>query len=203
MNNSHNEDKLNPPPYRYKVSNLTKIIFIIIFLLGVIGYFYMIIDRRISQRKFMLENQIAAIRLAPIPVPELIFAEPMSGNLININNYAGQWILLNIWATWCPTCQEEMPSLELLHKQLDNKIKIIAISVDESKEALVSFVNTHKPKFTILHDNQQISPKIFNISKYPETFLISPAGILSAQLSGPRDWSSPAMIKYLLDLISK
>jgi len=201
--NNINEEKLNPAPYKYQVSYITKLIFIACFIGGVGAYFYLIIDRRISQRKFMFENQMAAIRLAPVVVPSITVTDLASGLDSNLKDHVAQWTLLNIWATWCPPCQEEMPSLELLHQHLGQKIKIIALSVDEDKQALHKFIKNHQLSFTLFHDQNLASAGLFNINKYPETFLISPDGVLTVQLSGPRNWASAAMTNYLLSVIKQ
>lgn len=197
------ENTLNPVPYKYKVSNLVKIIFVLFFMIGIFLYFYMIIDRRISQRRFMLENQMAAVRLAPMAVPSFIMSDPVTNNKINLSDFQGQWILLNMWATWCPPCQEEMPSLELLHNKLGDRVKIIALSVDDNAQAIKDFIKIHKPSFIIMHDFEHKSANVFGVSKYPETFLISPAGILIAQLSGPRDWASDSMLTWVLSMLKE
>ena len=69
--NNNNDEKLNPPPHKYQVSRLTKTLFICFFIIGIGAYFYMIIDRRIAQRQFMLENHMGAVRLAPVVVPSI------------------------------------------------------------------------------------------------------------------------------------
>ena len=109
--------------------------------------------------------------------------------------------MLNIWATWCVSCQEEMPSLKLLHEQLGSKIQIIALSVDDNKDEFITYIKNNNINFKVFHDTKQTSAGLLGISKYPETFLISPAGVLTVQLSGPRNWASPAMIKYLTNII--
>lgn len=201
MDKHIDEHELNPAPHKYKVSSVTKVIFLLMFIMGVGAYFYSVISRRVAQSKFMLENQMAAVRLAPTRVPELMLSDPLNEEVTSLSKHLGQWTLLNIWATWCPPCQEEMPSLELLHKKMGHQIKIIALSVDDNIEALKEFMRSHKPSFDIFHDREQISPRLLGISKYPETFLISPEGVLTRQLSGPRDWASAAALNYLVSII--
>jgi thiol-disulfide isomerase/thioredoxin len=201
MHKNTSENTLNPPPYKYKVSFLTKIIFLILFILSIIFYFYINIDRRVSQRKFILENQIAARRLSPVLMPHLIINDRKTRTDSDLYDYRGQWLLLNIWATWCPSCQEEMPSLELLHQKIGDRIKIIALSIDDNIEALDEFIKINNPSFKVFHDSEHKSSSLLGISKYPETFMISPDGLLKLQLSGARDWASPLIINYILNTI--
>jgi thiol-disulfide isomerase/thioredoxin len=203
MNNtSINEEALNPAPHKYQVSQFTKIIFLAFFIIGLGSYFYLIIDRRISQRRFMFENQMGATRIAPMLTPSINITDAISGLDSNLRDHRGSWVLLNIWATWCSTCQEEMPSIELLHQELGEKIKIIALSIDDNREELDKYIKNHDLNFKIFHDKEQQIPRLFGINKYPETFLISPDGMLTFQFSGPRNWASATMTKYLSSIIN-
>jgi thiol-disulfide isomerase/thioredoxin len=193
-----NESECNPAPIKYFVSRKTKIIFAFGCLIGLLVYFYLIIDRRNSQKNFILENHVAAIRITPATLPDFKIFDVKNNNFVSLKNNNNQWTLLNIWATWCASCQQEMPSLELLHQQLGTKIKIIALSVDDTSDVVAEYIKTHGPSFTIYHDKDQKSASLLGIRKYPETFLINPDGVITTQLSGPRDWAAPSMIKYLM-----
>lgn len=168
------EHILNPPPKKYRVVPAVKLIFALFFLLGLSFYFYMIVERRLSQSQYLLENQMAAVKLVPSSVPPVLMSDPISKKEINISEFRGQWLLLNLWATWCPPCQAEMPSLEALEKNLGHKLKIIALSLDDKTEPVIDFITTNKPSFSVFLDSEKVVPKLFGVDKYPETFLISP-----------------------------
>jgi len=193
------EQRLNPPPHQYKVSFFIKCLFLVIFALGLFGYSYMIIERRISQTRSLNHNQMAAVKLVPVPTPKLTAYDVNADQKIDLASLLHGWTLLNIWATWCPPCKEEMPSLELLQQTLSGKLNIIAVSVDDSLDAVKDFIALNHPKFKILWDEEKTFSLKFGIKKYPETFLIAPDGQITTQFSGPRDWASKAAIDYLLD----
>lgn len=114
------------------------------------------------------------------------------GKLYRLSDFRGNLILLNFWATWCPPCLEEMPSMEGLNQRFKAKsFMIIAASVDESIQTLDTFFSKigRKPSFLVLMDNyRDISLKIFGTEKFPESFLISPEGRLLERYVGARDW---------------
>jgi len=195
------EEQLNPPPKKYSVSPRMKTIFLLGFLLGVSFYFYMIIERRILQNKYHMENQMAGVKLAPIVLPDLRVVDPKTQTLTELKPTDGRWLLINLWATWCPPCKEEMPSLELLHQKYGDKLDIVALSVDDNLAAVNEFISAHKPNFKVLWDKEQKAPDLFGVSKYPETFLISPQGVLSVQFSGQRDWAGASAVNYFAHLL--
>jgi len=197
---SDNEAELNPAPKKYRVSLRIKSFFILLFLLGIIFYIQMIVDRRVTQRKFLTQNQMEAIRLEPFLVQGPTVYSPLDDSRMELEQEFKGWTLLNIWASWCPPCKAEMPSLEFLQQRLKGKLKIIALSVDDQVDVVKEFIDTFKPSFRVLWDQQGGIPKKFGITKYPETFLISPDGRLTTQFSGPRDWASPMVIDYFSNL---
>jgi thiol-disulfide isomerase/thioredoxin len=201
-NFSHeDEEKLNPRPLPYKVSFFTKCVFLVIFGIGLSAYIYLLVERRILQSKFLLDNQMAAVKLTPSLLPPINVYDLKTNSDIILSSINDKWTLLNLWATWCPSCREEMPSLEFLQQKLKEKLNIVALSVDEDLDSVKDFINMNKPKFSVLWDKNHISSAHFGVEKYPETFLISPDGLLMFQISGPRDWSSPVAIDYLSKII--
>jgi len=191
------EEELNPKPYKYRVSQTTKAIFFIMFLLGFGGYFYMIFERRNLQNTYILENHMAAVSWTKTALPLFTVLEPESLKEVSLQSYLGQWTLLNLWATWCSSCREEMPSLELLQQRLEGDLRVVALSLDDNNEAVLDFIKTNKPSFSVLIDGEKHSQKLLGVDKYPETFLISPDGMITLQFSGPRRWASLETIDYL------
>lgn len=197
----HEEQELNKAPYKYRVSHKTKGLFFVLFILGLAAYFYMVYERRALQKSLVLENHMAAVTWNKTPLEAFMVTEPLSNKKSLLSSHLGQWTLLNLWATWCPSCREEMPSLELLHQKLGFKLKVLALSLDDNNQAVIDFININKPSFPVLIDQEKISQKLLGIDKYPETFLISPEGMIVLQFSGPRQWASNEAINYLEERI--
>jgi thiol-disulfide isomerase/thioredoxin len=111
-------------------------------------------------------------------------------------------VFLNFWATWCPPCREEMPSMEVLARKLEGRqFVMLAVSVDESWDLVRQFF----PKGTsmsVVLDKDRTAPKLYGTEKFPETFLIDRSGRLRYQIINQRDWASPqaqACIESLLE----
>ena len=116
-------------------------------------------------------------------------------------------ILVNFWATWCPPCLEELPSIEMLSKQLNDKStgtpwprpQLITISVDDRLEDIAKLESTldFKPSFTVLHDKEGELARSMGTTKFPETYLISPQGKILYKWLGPQDWLSADALKQI------
>ena len=136
------------------------------------------------------------------PVPE--FALPdLEGREHALADFRGQVVVLNFWATWCPPCVEEMPSLEKLHRALADKgLAVLALSVDERFSDIVAFRDKYDLTFTLLHDNGHKVSRQYQTFKYPETYIIDRAGRLKSKVIGPRDWAAPSVIRDLVTVLN-
>jgi thiol-disulfide isomerase/thioredoxin len=124
-----------------------------------------------------------------------------------LDDYKGQVLLINLWATWCGPCRVEMPSIESLHRDYGAKgLRIIAISVDDpgTDAEIRSFVKEYGITFEVLHDTGGQEGKVsrdYQTSGYPETLIIGRDGIIRKKLLGAHNWNSPenrALIDRLL-----
>jgi cytochrome c biogenesis protein CcmG, thiol:disulfide interchange protein DsbE len=144
--------------------------------------------------------QGACFALRPNPLSETLrglapdFELPdLFGQKVSLRNQRGRPLLISFFATWCPPCVEEMPSLELLARRLGDKAKVIVVSVDEDMEALKKFFQKGTATL-LLHDKSQKVPKSFGTLKYPESFLLDPSGTIRYAFINQRDWSVPEAV---------
>jgi len=116
----------------------------------------------------------------------------------------GKVVLLNFWATWCPPCRKEMPSMVTLHQKLkDHGLKVVAVSVDQSLDDLTGFVREYGIPFEVLHDaNTNVSHR-YGVFRYPETFLIDRAGKVRYHLIGAVDWTDPKVMNVIQSMLIK
>ena len=136
------------------------------------------------------------------PFPEVVLPD-LEGGSFRLAERRGSVVVLNFWASWCPPCVEEMPSLEKLHQTLGGKgLQVVAVSVDERPEDIELFREEHGLSFTILHDRQAELSHSLQTFKYPETYVVDREGKLAAKIIGPRDWISPRHIQNFLSLLS-
>jgi len=119
-------------------------------------------------------------------------------------DYRGQVLMINVWATWCLPCRVEMPSIEALHKAYGPKgLKIVAVSIDDpgTEPAIRAFAKQYGLTFEILHDAKGKITDAYDISGYPETFIIGRDGVIRKKLMTATDWNSPdarALVDRLL-----
>lgn len=139
-----------------------------------------------------------------MPAPAFTLAG-LDGNMVSLDDYKGKVVLLNIWATWCPPCVEEMPSMEKLYQELeDEEFEILAVSIDASGSKIVTpFMKKHNLSFPALTDTQGTLKNLYQTTGVPESFIIDKGGIISEKIIGPRDWAQPGIIAYFRNLIQR
>jgi len=121
-------------------------------------------------------------------------------------DYKGQVVLLNVWATWCPPCQAELPSLQRLYQAYGGKgLKLVAVSIDDyvTEDSIRAFARNFGITFEILHDSTHAIERIYQTTGYPESFVIGREGTIRKKWIGPDDWSSQgnqALVAQLLGL---
>ena len=114
----------------------------------------------------------------------------LHGEPLALRAFRGQVVFLNFWATWCPPCKEEMPSMERLHRRYkDRGLTMLAISIDsDGARGVGDFVQKHGLTFLIGLDPKLEVANAYGIRALPSTFLIDRDGNTSAIALGPRDW---------------
>lgn len=140
----------------------------------------------------------------PFPAPE--FQLPgLHDDQKTLDDYKGQYVLLNFWATWCPPCLEEMPSMEALHQLYKDKgFTVVAISSDEGGKADIEpFIEKLGVTFPILMDVDKAVSSVYGAINLPLSFLLNPEGQVVAGSEGARDWSSEEAISVVDELIAQ
>jgi cytochrome c biogenesis protein CcmG, thiol:disulfide interchange protein DsbE len=117
---------------------------------------------------------------------------------VTLSQLKGQIVVLNFWATWCPPCIEEMPSLvEMQQKMKDRGVTVLAISVDADANAYRQFLEDHHVNLLAVRDAEQKSNELYGTFKFPETYIIDRHGIVRRKFIGAVDWTEPDVIEYL------
>ena len=121
------------------------------------------------------------------PLSALDQITSISGDEIDIK---GKILLINFWATWCAPCRSEMPELQKLSDSLDaGRFAVIGVSVDEDSNLIREFLLQYKIKFrNFQDDNFRLASEQLGIKTYPETFIVSPQGIITRRLSEVIRW---------------
>jgi len=128
-----------------------------------------------------------------------------SGGQLTLAKFRGQNILLNVWATWCPPCRDELPSLDRLEAILgtDTNIRVIALSVDNvSLEQLQAFYKAHAIKnLKIFRGDQGPVMDALSVRGLPTTLLLNSDGLEIARLVGPTKWDDPDVVSSVLQAV--
>ncbi|MCF8000791.1 MAG: TlpA family protein disulfide reductase [Halanaerobiales bacterium] len=107
----------------------------------------------------------------------------VNGEEVSLSDYQGTKVFLNFWASWCPPCREEMPSIQKLHKNYDD-IKVLAVNSGESKEKVLNFLMENNFSFTTLLDKNGKVTTDYLIRGIPSTFVIDKEGIIVRKQRG-------------------
>lgn len=123
-----------------------------------------------------------------------------SGSL-DLKNYRGQVVVVNLWATWCPPCVEETPSLEQFAEKMRSQgVVVLGISVDDNLNALQEFVGKNHLSFPVGRDPDRSLSARLGTWQFPESYILDRRGLLADKVIGPTDWNDPRMQNFVLDL---
>jgi cytochrome c biogenesis protein CcmG, thiol:disulfide interchange protein DsbE len=129
----------------------------------------------------------------------------LRGRTISLSSLHGKVIFLNVWATWCAPCREEMPSIESLYEEFknDKDFVVLAVSQDsDGRNAVAPYVQHNNLNFTVLLDPQNEVGEAYNVSGIPESFVIDRDGRIVAHHVGPYDWSAAEIRAALQELLN-
>jgi thiol-disulfide isomerase/thioredoxin len=119
----------------------------------------------------------------------------LNGNPVSLSAFRGEVVFLNFWASWCPPCLEEFPSmLSLATAMRERPFRMIALTQDEDPEALMAFLRTldlPDDRILILQDPEGRVAHAYGTRLLPESYVIDPRGMIVARFAGERDWSRP------------
>ena len=128
-----------------------------------------------------------------------------SNRVKTLDDFRGKVVVLNIWGTFCPPCIEEMPSFERLHRAVqDTSLAIVAISIDDivSGDSVMKFARGLGVTFHVLLDSTHAIDRAYQVTGYPETFIIARDGTIRKKRIGPADWSSPENVTLVRTLLA-
>jgi thiol-disulfide isomerase/thioredoxin len=153
----------------------------------------------------LARGEVAAVRVEkePKPLPSLTFDNP-EGRPTRLADFKGKTVLLNLWATWCVPCRQEMPALDKLQGELGGKdFEVVAVNIDTRNldkpkrwlgEAGVTRLAYYAdPQAKVFQDLRQIGKAV----GMPTTFLLDPQGCELAHLSGPAEWASEDAVRLV------
>ena len=134
--------------------------------------------------------------------PEFRLQAP-NNRLVSLSEFKGRVVMVHFWATWCPPCVDEMPTLDRLYRAMKGTdFEMLAISVnEEGAAAVVPFMQKNNLNVPILFDPEKSIAGLYGTTKFPETYIIDRQGIVRYKAIGPRNWTDPSTIQILRNIM--
>ena len=134
------------------------------------------------------------------PAPDFTVMD-LAGRETRLSDLRGKIVLINFWATWCPPCREEVPSLAALNRIMTGKpFRMLAMSIDEGgKEAVEAYFRQSGNELPACLDTNGAVGRMYGITGVPETFVIDRKGVIIKKIIGPLEWNAPEVVKFLND----
>jgi cytochrome c biogenesis protein CcmG, thiol:disulfide interchange protein DsbE len=132
------------------------------------------------------------------PAPD-VTVNSLDGTTLRLSSLKGKVVLLNFWATWCPPCREEIPSMIKLNKLMAGKpFQMVAISINEGgKPEVESYFQSSGLSLPAYTDPDNRAARAYGVTGVPESYIIDKNGIIVKKVIGPLSWDSPEVITFL------
>jgi len=144
------------------------------------------------------EAQQAGKGLTPLPdkplAPDFMLTD-LDENQHRLSDYRGRVVIINFWATWCPPCRAEMPSMQRAWEQLHKQgIQMLGVDVGEDEDTIFQFTANYPVEFPLLLDQDSRVIDQWPVRGLPTTFVVDPEGRIAYQAIGGREWDDPELL---------
>lgn len=129
--------------------------------------------------------------------PEFVVSD--ATRTVDLNKLRGKVVVLNLWATWCAPCVQELPSLLAMQHELPDVV-VVAVSSDQDDGVYRQFLERRHVDFLTVRDESQRINALYGTVQIPETYVIDRQGVLRRKFVSAQDWTSPEIVKYLRTL---
>lgn len=131
--------------------------------------------------------------------------QDLSGKSVSLADLKGKVVFLNFWATWCPPCRTEMPSMEMLNEVFSGSdFVMLAVNIEkEGRTAVPPFLERNPHSFTVLLDLEEKVQRAYGVYRFPETFLIDKEGRVARHYIGAYDWSAIDILKQIKEYVDR
>jgi len=128
------------------------------------------------------------------PAPQFILSD--GTRTADLSKLRGRVVVLNLWATWCAPCIEELPSLLALQRQMPD-VAVVAVSMDQDPDVYRRFLVRYHVDVLTVRDQEQRVNALYGTVQIPETYIIDRRGVLRRKFIGAQNWTSPEITGYL------
>jgi peroxiredoxin len=176
------------------MKNKTSLI-IVITVLAVIGLLFVFGQRGARKGTLVREGDRA---------PEFRLST-LDGRSVSLSSLKGKVVMVHFWATWCPPCVEELPTLDRLFRSMAGRdLEVIAVSVDEGgAETVGGFLQRNGLSLPVLLNPDRSVANLYGTFKFPETYLVDRDGVVRRKIIGAADWTSPAAQQVIQTMLEK
>jgi peroxiredoxin len=170
------------------------------FIFVAVTVLVIILSLKLNDSAFEFSNQV--VIESDSRAPDFTFPG-LDGKMVSLSDHKGKVVLVNIWATWCPPCVDEMPSMEKLYQNFKGEnFEILAVSIDEAGlKAVAPFMKKTNLTFPALIDSEGTIKTVYGITAIPESFIIDKQGFLIKKIVGPVDWATSPIYRFFSDLM--
>ena len=121
-----------------------------------------------------------------------------SDHEVSLNQFRGQVVIVNFWATWCPPCTEELPSLmDMQNRMRARGVVVVGVSIDIDGDAYHRFLKQRSVNFITVRDPEQKVASMYGTTGWPESYIVDRKGVLRRKIVGPINWDSPDVMQFL------
>ncbi len=128
------------------------------------------------------------------PAPQFVIGD--GTRTVDLSRLRGKVVLLNLWASYCAPCIEELPSLLALQRQMPDLV-IVAVSIDQDPDVYHRFLEKNHVNLVTVRDEDQRVNALYGTAQIPETYIIDREGVLRRKFVSAQDWTSPEITGYL------
>ena len=133
-----------------------------------------------------------------VGTPAKEFSVQDSDHQVSLTQFRGQVVILNFWATWCPPCDQELPSLMDMQNQMRARgVVVVGVSIDVDGDAYHRYLKQRNVNFVTVRDPEQKVAGMYGTSGWPESYIIDRQGVLRRKIVGPINWGSPEVMQFL------
>ncbi len=127
----------------------------------------------------------------------------LNGTEVELEDFSGKIVFLNFWATWCPPCREEMPSMEKLYTEFKDKdFMMLAVELREDTKRVREFKERYQLNFPILVDSDGMVGVFYGVRSIPTTYRVDKDGYLIGAALGARNWATPEAFGLIQQLVN-
>jgi len=138
----------------------------------------------------------ANVQVSNQPTNPQNFTLPLlNGGSTSLSSHRGKVVLLNFWASWCPPCRFEKPTMEALYQRFNGQgLEILSVNLGEDVNTVRQFIQSNRNTFPVLLDSDGRISNMYNITGVPTTYIIDRRGLIIGKVNGGINWNTPQVI---------